>query len=375
MRLVIALLLALSAQPVLAQAPVTVTVAAPATVAAQHPAPQATAALQAAVNSVIRPAMVDFKNRSSGLASAMTALCTVPSPGALMIAKGQFRQTALAYGRVEPIRIGPLMEDNRAERVLFWPDRRGIALRQVQAILADSDETATDPATLRDKSVAVQGLGALEYVLFGTDALVLQGPEGAFRCRYGKAIATSIARVAQELAVGWYDPDGIAQHLTSPNPANTDYRTETEALEELVGILSHGVEAARDQRLKPFLAQGDTAAKPKQALFWRSGLTVPMLRANLESLRDLLLRSGVGKLVGTKDIGLENSIGFEFRNASRALDLVTLPVEAAVEDEKQAFALNYLLLVTQSLQGMIGEQLSGAMGLSVGFSALDGDGG
>ena len=79
---------------------------------------------------------------------------------------------------------------------LFWPDRKGIALRQVQAILAKQDATATDPATLKTKSVAVQGLGALEYVLFGTGAEALALPEGDFRCDYGNAITSAVSDVA-----------------------------------------------------------------------------------------------------------------------------------------------------------------------------------
>jgi uncharacterized protein len=97
------------------------------------------------------------------------------------------------------------------------------------------------------------------------------------------------------------------------------------------------------------------------------------VRANLEGMRTLVERSGMARHVGEEDRGLDNSIAFEFSNSVRAMDLVTSPVEAAVADPKQAQALNYLVLVTGSLQAMVGEQLSTAMGLSVGFSSLDGD--
>jgi predicted lipoprotein len=329
--------------------------------------------MQGAVDGVIRPGIVGFARRTSGLVSSMEALCTAPSLVALSIASNKFRDTALAFARIELIRVGPIMEENRAERLLFWPDRKGIALRQVQGILAEKDETATDPVTLRDKSVAVQGLGALEFVLFGTDAETLTGQDGNFRCRFGLAIARNVETVAQELATGWYRPDGVAQHLLAPSAGNADYRTPIEALEELVGQLSHGLEAVRDTRINPFIATADKVANPKLALLWRSGLTVPMLQANVDGLRDLFIVSGVGLAVAEKDSGLANSIEFEFGNADRALALITSPVEQAVTDPKQAQALNYLVIVTQSLQTLIGEQLSTALGLSVGFSSLDGD--
>lgn len=357
MRLVLAFILAVLSFPALGQ----------------DGAPGPDPVMQNAVNGMIRPAIVDFARESTGLSEAMERLCTAPSAGALAIAESQFRDTALAHGRIELLRLGPLMEESRAERLLFWPDRRGIALRQVQAVLAEQDETATDPATLRDKSAALQGLGALEYLLFGTDASTLAETDGNFRCRFGHAIARSVARVAHELATDWYRPDGIAQHLMRPDADNTDYRTQLEAREALVGLLSHGVEAVRDTRINPFIAREGGKANPKLALFWRSGLTVDMLRANIEGLRDLFMVSGIGLPVPEEDKGLANSIEFEFRNAERALSLITLPLEQAVADPSQAQAFNYLVIVTGSLQAMIGEQLSAALGLSVGFSSLDGD--
>jgi hypothetical protein len=329
--------------------------------------------LYAAVNEAIRPAMAEFRREASGLETAMGALCASPEEARLAIARQSFAKAAIAYGHIEFIRIGPLMEENRAERLLFFPDRKGIGLRQVQAILAEEDATATEVTSLREKSVAVQGFGALEFVLHGTGAEALTDADGAFRCRFGQAIATNISRIAEELAWGWYQQDGIAVHLMRPALDYGDYRTQTEAMEELVGLVSHGLEAVRDTRLNPFLPGEEGEAKPKQALFWRSGLTMAMVRANLEGMEQLVAQSGMARLVGEKDRGLDNSIAFEFSNTVRALNLIAGPVEEAVEDPKQLQALIYLVLVTGSLQAMIGEQLSAAMGLSVGFSSLDGD--
>ena len=80
--------------------------------------------LDAAVNQVIRPAMAEFKNDASGLESGMGALCAAPSAATLEIARQTFAQAAVAYGQIEFIRIGPLMENNRADRLCFFPTAR-----------------------------------------------------------------------------------------------------------------------------------------------------------------------------------------------------------------------------------------------------------
>jgi len=329
--------------------------------------------LDAAVEQVIRPGMAAFETSAEGLETAVGALCTTPSTQTLAAAQDSFAQAAVAYGQIEFIRIGPLMDDNRVDRLLFFPDRKGIGLRQVQAILAEQDASAIDPATIASKSIAIQGFGSLEFVLYGTGFEDLATDAGAFRCQYGAAIAGNIAAIAGELVAGWNAPDGVAEHLMRPAAEYADYRTPVEALEELVGLVSHGIEATRDTRIKPFIASDGAAAKPKQALFWRSGLTMAMVGANIEGMRKLIEMSGVAREVEEKDKALDNSIAFEFSNAERALALITLPVEQAVADPKQTQALNYLVLVTGSLQALVGEQLSLALGLSVGFSSLDGD--
>jgi predicted lipoprotein len=329
--------------------------------------------LDAAINAYIRPQTQSFALRTSELVADTQALCDIPSGPALVQAQQGFAALALAYGHVEFLRLGPLMEANRSDRILFWPDRRSIGLKQVQAVLAEEDASATDPATLQAKSVAVQGLGALEFVLFGTGSEALDSAEGNFRCAYAEAIALNLAAMAADIASAWAEPDGIAKRLANPAPGYTDYRTDIEALEALTGLVAHGIEAVRDTRINPFIAQGDAAAKPKQALFWRSDLTMPMIKANLDGLEQLVSLSGLAAAATGPNQGLAASIAFEFRNARRAIDLVTLPVEQAVEDEKQAQALRYLVIVTASLQDQIGEQLSAALALSVGFSSLDGD--
>ena len=324
--------------------------------------------LRSSVTNVVRPQMKAFAVSAARLSDEAATLCAEPSPSHLEAARDEFAAAAAAYGRVEFLRLGPLVEDNRSDRLLFWPDRRSLGLRQVQQILAEQDSTATEIATLKAKSVAAQGFGALEFVLFGTDAETLAGPDGAFRCAYGRTIARNIAEIAGELVDAWADPDGIAARLMQPSADNADYRTQTESLEALVGVVAHGVEAIRDTRVSPFIGRAGEEPRPRQALFWRSGQTVPMLRANVEGLRRLVDLSGI-----VADPALAAEVAAAFDRASASLDAVTAPPELAVADPAQMSALSDLVVATQDLQQLIGEQLSGTLGLSVGFSSLDGD--
>ncbi len=117
----------------------------------------------------------------------------------------------MAWARIEIVRVGPVLDDNRFERILFFPDRKSLGLKQVQRLLAEKDESATSAGTLKGKSVAVQGLGALDFVLNGTGADDLAKEPNGFRCRYGAAIAAILAGLGQDLAAAWDAPDGVAK--------------------------------------------------------------------------------------------------------------------------------------------------------------------
>jgi len=326
-----------------------------------------------AVEEAIRPGFAGFAVETERLAAVQAELCDGPSAEALEAARGQFGAVVRAWSGIEIYRFGPLMAGNRTERILFWPDRKGIALRQVQAILANADETAVDPATLYGKSVAVQGLGALEFVLFGTGAEALGTEQGAFRCRYGAAIATLLSRTAAEMSSEWADPAGISARLIRPSETDPDYRDNAEVLQELVGVMAHGLEMIRDQRILPFLGRGGAEPKPKSALYWRSNQTMPSILANFAALRALLVGSDIWEYAPTEQFWIGEQAMAEFDNVAIYGSRVTGTVEEAMADPAQVDQVANIVISSQVLGKLTGEDLPAALGLSVGFSSLDGD--
>lgn len=335
--------------------------------------PTARAVVQGAIEDAVRPGFSAWAATSGTLEQAMQALCAAPSPASLAAARESFAGAELGWAAVEFYRIGPLTTGNRAERAFFWPDRKGIALKQVQGLLASEDASATSPEQLAGKSVAVQGYGALEFLLYGTGAEALAGSGAGYRCAYGAAIAGNLVAIATELAAEWDDPDGIAARLAFPSADDPDYRSMTEVQEELVGLLAHGVEAVRDQRLLPFIGRAGEAAKPKSAAFWRSGLTVQSIGANLRGLQALFEAAELGQYVPSEAAGIGTEVAAQFARADAALARLSGDVAADLASADGVAALGEVIAATQQLQRLFGEELPQALGLSVGFSSLDGD--
>lgn len=332
----------------------------------------AAATVGAAVEGFVKPAYAAYHSSTTALKSSVDGLCAKPSAEALAAARSAFDRTVAAWSGVEIIRIGPVTEENRLERTLYWPDRKGIGLKQVQAAIAQGDATVTEASQLSGKSVAMQGFGALEFVLFGTDSDALEKGE-PFRCAYAAAISTNLDSIADAVQKGWDGPSGFGAAWANPSPANPFYRNDDEALTDLLEVFVNGLELVRDQRVNSFLGETEKADKPRQALFWRSDNTATALAGNLTGMRALFIASDLAATLPENLRWIAQSIDFEFGNAIHAAEGASGAVAEVLADPAQRSKLAYFKLVTTSLSDLFGKRLSGELGLTAGFSSLDGD--
>lgn len=329
-------------------------------------------AIKAVIEDAIRPGFARFDDHATKAAQSVNTLCETPSDQSLDAARIAFSDLVEAWGHVEFVRIGPLSADNRLERILFWPDRRGRGLKQVRDIIRTDDVSASAAESLGGKSVAVQGLLALEFVLFD-DASDALATGDAFRCAYGRAIAENIEARAGELTTAWEDPDGIAALWLSPSSDNPLFRDESEQIKTLLQLIGDGAEIIKVQRLDPFLGETQESVKPKSAIFWRSGQTLNLLSANFEGLKAIVEAAELSALLEGNDARVTAGLIFELNNAIRTTEGVETALEDLSNDEAAFNQLNYARIVTQSIYDLAGTRIPTIFGLTSGFSSLDGD--
>lgn len=325
------------------------------------------------VDGFVMPRTEAFAESGTRLADTVDGLCRNGGDGSLEAARAAFKDTALHFAAIDLIRIGPTETDNRRDRLLFWPDRRSRGLRQVQRALAQKDETVLSPDTLAAKSVALQGFGALEFLLFGTGSSRLAEAGDAFRCGYAASSARNIAHIAAALLADWRKADGFAALWSQPGADNPDFRTRDEALGALIGRIAAGLEILADQRLRPIAPDEAGTRSPKRALFWRSGLTRATLRANLLGIRETLDASGLLDLAGARTNGIASNLAAEFEFGLAAFERLPDDPERMIAMPQNAKRLSFLIIVVKSIQNLVGTELAYALGLPSSFSPLDGD--
>ncbi|WP_037468916.1 imelysin family protein [Sinorhizobium fredii] len=330
-----------------------------------------------AVDRFIVPGYRNLSRTTADLAESSAALCETPSAATLEETRSTFSEVVRTWSTIEIVRLGPALEQNRFERFLFYPDRKSTGLKQVQVILSKRDERATQAESLKANSVAVQGLGALEYVLYGTGAETLASKDGGFRCRYAMAISQNLAATAGELLAAWEKPDGIQSAWKALGCSIPLFRDNKEAATELLGVLVHSVEMIKDQRLRPFydgaIDGKPDKGRPKLAIYWRSGNTMASIAANLRGLQTLFNIAGMENLLPADSRSIAGSVNFLFKALISAADRVEGPIDAALADDKRRSRLDFITLNTADLLDRLNRDFGGAIGLGAGFSFADGD--
>lgn len=346
---------------------------APFGVATAQESVRAFADAEAVLDGHVRPTFAALAASTHRLAGAVDSFCAEPAPDARAGLDDAFRQALADWSGAEMLRFGPLVEENRFERLYFWPDRRGIALRQVQGALAEEDESVTEAASLAEKSVALQGFVALEFLLHGSGSADLVTGEAPFRCRFAGAVARNIAVIAGNIDTEWRNEDGHAALLMAPGPDNPLYRDQGEVAAEFYGLAAQGLEIVDDFKLAPMLGEGPESARPRMAPFWRSGATFEAIAANLASIEALIETGGLTAALPAEDAYVADTLAFEFDNAIGTLRGLHAPVAPALSDPETHGAARYVAIVVSSLRDTLARRVGSTLGLSAGFSSTDGD--
>lgn len=325
----------------------------------------------------IRPHARALVESTARLHGAVDAYCAQPADAQRRArVERNLADVVGAWAGVELLRFGPLVEQNRLEQFFFWPDPRGVLQRQVRTLLAAADPALLQEGNLQAQSVATQGIPALEYVLHADEAptRIAQGDaSGRYRCEFAAAVSGNLARLAMEIDAGWNTSASLAAEFSRPSPRNDIYRSNTEVATEVLKALSTALHVARDQKLAPALGDDAATARGNLLPLHRAGLTAHYLASGAAALSQFVAAGEFGAALPADSAWVESNLREELQRVREDFEGLSMPVDRAVTDASERDAVLHAALLLANARAIVDEYLAPALGVNLGFNALDGD--
>lgn len=327
-------------------------------------------------NEVIAPLYGELNRQAQQQLQQSRAFCQAVSEQGQQQLQQQWRSTMTAWAQVQPIAFGPLEDGNLRWKMQFWPDRKDITSKKVEALIG-SDEALT-AERVAAASVSVQGLAALEYLLFDARANALERyQQDVRRCELLVAIAERVQQVTQRLENEWPD---FADKFTQPGTKNALYPDNKTALADLLDTLVVGTEVVKRNKLGLPIANGADVrrAKPYRLEAWRSQYSLQLMQASTATLEQLYRGNGgfglAAYLAAHDDIdgALLQAIDDAFAAVNAQFLTIDAPLFTQLKQPEYYAQLAQLRERLDSLQRHLAK-LPESLHISLGFNSNDGD--
>ncbi|MGH1538954.1 MAG: imelysin family protein [Arenicella sp.] len=280
-----------------------------------------------------------------------------------------YKELSLSWAAIQHIRFGPITYEQRFERIQYWPDKHNRGGRQLQQLLNQNIKQMS-LEQLSNKSVAVQGITALERLLF-TDAGVLN--EQA--CQLVVLIAQNLDEMAVQNIVAWTRPPvSFAREFLLVGNSLSVFSSSQELAGKLLADLRTQlaiVESLKLSRALPTI-KGKLQPKPKRLEAWRSRQSLALITANLNSIRQLY-QLGFAEHLHKSDNSLAEQVSVSFDRVFSLIDHFDIALyELYADENNQSQLVNFIAEVKQ-LRLLLGEQMPRQLAMGVSFNSLDGD--
>lgn len=337
-------------------------------VEAAQPLPQMT---QRVLDDYVIPHYVRLETTTRKLAGTLEAACN-GDKAAYEAARGDFEAVVRAWGGVDFLRFGPLSVLGRPESFFFWPDPRGVVYRQLARITAKRDPELLDPKALREKSVAVQGLPALEILMWNPKRpLDGDSEDSRYRCALAVAIAQNLGNLARDISSEWKGETGWRNKMLQPGPDKALYRTPAEPAADLVRALVTGLQLVQDRQVGVMLAA--KKGKRVRVPFRRSGLSGAYTAAEIASLSALYVALDLAQSVPKEKVWMPRWIDTAFVRLADDLPNAVETNAGGFDNPDRERTLRVLRFHVEGIRKLIGRELGPLAGVTIGFNELDGD--
>ena len=359
---------------------------------AQNASPEQ-AVIQAVVNNSLLPAHQQLDQRSKVLNAEAEKFCASLSAAALADLRTAWLQAMQSWGALAMVDFGPIETTNAQPQFQFWPDPLNLVQRKFASRIAGKN-LAISAEELEKAGVGMQGLSALEYLLFD-EALATPEKYAAQKplCPLLKATAHNLASNAQQLAQLWQDDFGPTFYNLDVEKVHAGYfkRNVGIVLSSMITALDHirhqklGLALGMEKRGNAGRASKPGRLNPQLLESWRSQSSLAQIKASLALALDWYqMQHGLSWYLLQKNPSsnrsnqsgkaalLDQKIKAGFAAALSQIDASPGSAEQLLQ-EKQPATLVQLHRSVSEVYYLLKVDYAKASGIEYRFNARDGD--
>ncbi len=310
---------------------------------------QSTAYLKHVSKDIILPLYQHATEQSKALHEQSQTLCQsgTVSTADLATLRKQWLAVAQAWAKAEAVNFGPATENMAHLYINYFPDERGLVHKSVATLVKDNPNL--NPKQFSDESAIVQGVPALEDILYSNDGL------DKAQCNYVISASNELHRRLNAISEQWQKNGDTLLDTANPTTGMNQY---------LNGLLFH-IENLKSTGIgKPL---GLISLKKGHVPAHTAGESKAIISAKLAILKQTLNDKQLVDLIGGKsDITQKMTASIE----QIETELSNLPndISKAPQTQQQALYDGLTDLTKQIKRGLMP-----LLGVQVGFNSTDGD--
>lgn len=342
------------------------------------PKPQVTPtaqALSAATNQLILPWHEQFASASLALYDQLERFCQNPSnAGELEAARESWQAAMLAWQQAKIINFGPIADGNLAWQIQFWPDSHNRIGRKVLSLLAGEEPINKD--TIAKGVVLVQGLSALEFVLFDPQQANAENFNNPRTCDFLLAASDHSKAVSQQLLQRWRSDGGnFTGTFLSAGPNNPSFGSPSEALGALLSAVITSLENIKNKKIaEPFGGEPQTNTLNRYKLeLWRSQYSLPAIHTETAAVQELLETAIVPVLEASQHEATAEQVSAQLAQLRELSATAKAPLFEQLKDPEQQAHWQTIWQQLGDLLSVLKNQVPEQINTQLGFNSNDGD--
>lgn len=324
--------------------------------------------MSATTDGIIMPAYQRLVSHTDALQQQSQAFCQG------QVAQKNLQQSWLeamkAWSYIAPVNVGPISQGNQAWRLQFWPDKKNLVQRQLKSLLKQPAESISAPQ-LAEKSIAIQGLNAVEFLLFDQYPGGLK--PGNTACALLQAMSVNIHQAAVAVYDGWrlsFREQWLDKELNrNGSHINRLYTAAVTSLDVVKGRKLGEPLGMKDGSLSQ-------NSNPWFLEAWRSRQSLALLGAVIQFNRDLYEHEqGLGAYLlnrSPESTELDAQIRQQFATLQATLNKMSHSLLDQIQSGQTADAVA-LYKQLEPLVKWLSVDFPRASGLQIGFNSNDGD--